>query len=191
MKLSFVRRRRTHARQLVVSLKRSEVLSTRKLRWHMMHAHQNLLTCDCDARRRRLSYDVEGLTSLRGYLKRSKVSHAAIVRMLVSMTQVEAWCMAGGNGCYQLLFDPSYVFVGTTWELHFAFLPVDEDASLIGNTPLVLLRWLSDDKVLQCSSPEATELARRLADFVDAQDGVFSLNALRTFVREECGEEIN
>lgn len=186
MKFKFCRNRKKRRRQLVVKLRKGEEPNVRRLRWCVSHPYQNVLPCEGDLRRRRLRYDVEGLTSLAGYLRRTPVSSPVLERMLGSVERAAAWCASGANACFLLLCDPKYVMVGTTGELHFAFLPLEVSPKLAECTPLVVLAALADAGRVRYGSPEAHELAGRLAEFVDSQEGVFSLNALRRFLGDDA-----
>lgn len=194
MKTRFARNRQSGARELVVLLRRNDAVSSRRLRWLLSSPHKGILhfRYAFGARRgkTRLYYDVSGLTSLRGFLRRTKLTTDGLTRMLVSLAEALMWCSGGGNRFASMLFDPAHVFVGTTCELHFVFLPVAETSGLEPNTPLALLEALGDVERLHFLTPNAADLSRHLADFVLGEDGVFSLNAFKAFLRSACKVEV-
>ncbi len=187
MKKRFVRNRKSGRRELVISPKRGGSVSSRKLRWLDTCRRTFLLSCRHDSGRRKLSYDVDGLTSLRGFVARSELTTAFLVNVIVGISEVLALCASAGIPYFYVLLDPAYVFMTARGELRFVFLPVGSAASLIENTPLAILSLVCDAKKVRFATPEAAELARRIADFVILQEEGFSSNALRRFVRAECG----
>lgn len=194
MRLRFRKNRKTRARELVVSLRRGDTTSSKQIRWLGSEPHKSYLPLVFESGRRskagQLRYDVSGLTSLKGFLRRARLSEEILTGMLVSLTEALVCCARSSHRYFSILFDPSYVFVGSTYELHFVFLPVVGVTDFAENTPQTLLSALSEAGCLRSCSPKAAELCHQLADFVLEQDGVFSLNALRRFVREACGVDV-
>ena len=195
MKLRFTRNGRSHARELVVSLRRNDAVSSRCLRWLLSSTHKNFLPFRYEHGRRAgstmLFYDVTGLTSLKSFVRRTKLTVEGITRMLVSLAEALTFCVNGGNRFATMVFDPAYVFVGATCELHFVFVPIAESCIDKPGSPLVLLEMLGDAERLRFCSPNAAELSRHLSDFVLGEDGVFSLNSLRAFLRSSCKVEVS
>lgn len=194
MRLRFRKNRRSQARELVVSLRRGDITNSRQIRWLSMDPHKNYLPITYEPGRRgragQLRYDVTGLTSLKGFIRRTKVSADGLKSMLVSLCEALVWCARANNRYFSILFDMEHVFVGTTCELHFVFLPVTGTLDLAENTPLTLLSLLGNEGKVHYASPEAAVTGRHLSGFVLEQDGVFSLNALRRFVREVCQVDV-
>lgn len=194
LRLSIRKNKVTRRRELVVTLRRGEHEAHKCIRWIESRPHATLLACSCEyvagARRVRLRYDVEGLTSLRGYLKRAQLSNEVTTNMLVSLAEALTCCRTAHMTYAYLLFDASHVFVGATGVLHFVFVPLDIQAAATRDTPLSLLEVLSTSLARTTKDPNLAGRARRLYDFVRSEEGAFSLNALHSFVREECKVDV-
>lgn len=191
MKKKYVRNRKTKRRELVISLKRNESVSSRKLRWLDACGRVILLHCKRDSARRKLRYDVDGLTSLGGFVTRNELTVDALANMLVGISEVLALCTSVGIPYFYVLLDPAHVLMTARGELRFVFVPLGSAATLIENTQLTLLGLICDSQKARFATPEAAELSRRIADFVVLQEEEFSSNALRRFVHAECGVDVS
>ncbi len=194
LRLSLRKNRVTRRRELVVTLRRGEHAVHKCICWIESRPHATLLACSCEygdgLGRVRLRYDVEGLTSLKGYLRRARLSNKVITNMLVSIAEALTCCRAARMAYACLLFDVSHVFVGATGILHFVFVPLDIQTAGARDTPLSLLEAISTSLARTTKDPNLAGLARRLCDFVRSEEGVFSLNAWHSFVREECQADV-
>lgn len=194
MRLRIRKNKVTRRRELVVTLRRGEHAVHKCICWIESRPHTTLLACSCEyiegARRVRLRYDVEGLTSLRGYLRRAQLSNKVITNMLVSLAEALTCCRAARMTYAYLLFDASHVFVGATGILHFVFVPLDIQTAATKDTPLSLLEVISTSLARTTKDPNLAGCARRLCDFVRSEEGVFSLNAWHSFVWDECQADV-
>lgn len=181
-------------RELVLRPKREETLNVAQARWLKDNEHDVFLAFRYryghSPVKATLYYDVDGCISLRSYLDKCTVSVAVLHAMLVSIAQATALCSRDGMPYYSMLFDPRYVFVDSRLRLHFVFVPLDGMTYESWNSPLLLLRGLSDSKSLRVGSPDGATLCSRLYDYVLAQDKVFSLNSYREFAKAETGVEV-
>ena len=135
--------------------------------------------------RERLSYCVEGVSSLSGYLRRHVLSSTTLVRMVESLFRALGWCAAHDVRYSNVLFEARFVYVTAVGELKFVLAPVEGAAPLVDHTPLTLLEALCQARHRQ--DPSCSELVRALEGFVRREEGLFSLNALRSLVRDEFG----
>jgi hypothetical protein len=189
VRLGFCRGEKSGRRELVVRLGLSETVSTSRLLWLKDNDRDVLLTFlghdGRNPKKPRLRYDVDGYVSCRSYVRKRSLSAAELGSMCASIAQVAIWCTSEGVGYSSVLFDERYAFVDGSARLHFAFVPLDVTERKAGNSPLALLKRLCDTKRLHFASPDAQALCERLGDYVLAEDGVFSLNRFREFVRME------
>ena len=191
MRLRFCRGEKSGRRELMVRLGLSETVSTSRLLWLKDNDCDVLLTFlghdGCNPKKSRLRYDVDGYVSCQSYVRKRSLSAAELGSMCASIASVAMWCTSEGMGYSSVLFDERYVFVDGSARLHFVFVPLDVTGRKAGDSPLVLLKRLCDTKRLHFASPDAQALCERLGDYVLAEDGVFSLNRFREFVRMEAG----
>lgn len=190
MKKHFVLNRRTMSREFVVLPQRGERLNTQRAKW-LGETQQNvLLRFECEMGRNGekavLHYDVHGLVSLKSYLKREVLDDVGFVRLLVSVQEVMDTCAANKIPTELIQFDTQHVFVDNQAQSRFVVIPLDDMPFEVENSPLTMLKALGNTRRLSFSSPYAEALSSRLEAFVLTQNNVFSANAYRAFLRDQC-----
>ncbi len=194
MRLGFCKNKDTDRRELVLRPGTRELVSASRLLWLKANDCDVLLPCSSKSgrnpKRIRLHYDVDGLVSFKRYVRKRPLSAMALSAMLMSTLQAVAWCVQKGVGYAALLFDERYVFVDGRAGLHFLFVPLDAMDHKANNTPLTLLGALGNAKRMRPESPDALALCERLGDFLLEEDGIFSFNRFRDFVRTQTGAAI-
>ena len=108
--------------------------------------------------------------------------------MLLSVRDVLDTCNDHGVPTELIVFDPSYVFVDGQAQPRFVVTPLDNVPYTLGNSPLTMLGLLGTPRRLKFDSPKPEMLSAKLEAFVLNQNNVFSMNAFRTFLREQCDE---
>lgn len=198
MKSTFTLNKHTKHRELVLIPQRSEVLNPRQASWiksnpspvylHMQYEMSRVGT-DCV-----LTYDVDGLVSIKRYLRRAVFNAISYTSMLVDIATVYGTCTFGRDRQFwqqALVFDPKMVFVNANERLRFVFVPLDGMQFSPYSSPMSLLKLLSDTKKLRFEMPNDYALAESLASYVFSERDTFSFNSFRTFIKEECGVLIN
>lgn len=191
MKKRFAFKRYFEGRELLITAQRGEDLDTRRAKW-LAEAHDvHLLRFGYDEARgvAVLHYDVGGLVSLKTFLKRSILDDATFVRLMVSVQAVLDLCSAYHIPTELILFDPQDVFVDSDVQPRFAVTPLDNVSFTLANSPLTMLRALGNPRRLSFASPSTEMLSSMLESFVLNQNNVFSANAFRAFLRNQCGIE--
>lgn len=197
MKIRFARNKETRHRELVVRSQKNEELNPRQAKWVCDGSSEVFLTTSYDLSsetgRCVVTYDVQGLVSLRSYLKKCALSGAEFVSMLADLARAYGSCTSGRDRQYwqqSLLFDSKYVFVDDSAHLWFVFIPLDGLPFSLDNSPLQLLRLLGDTRKVRFQTPNDVSLAQGLASYVLNERDTFSFNAFRGFLHRECGIDI-
>lgn len=181
---------KTGHRELVILPGKGETLNPRQSNWLKGHPHRTLLSYDLSyttgVQDSTLFYDIDGFLSLKSYLKRTRLNETTLARLLVDVALSQICCAKGEGRYFSMLFDTKSVFVDTDGHLSFVFIPLDGMAFRLENSPLYLLRALSDTKHLRFEDHNTQVLAKRLGEFVLNENEVFSLNSFREFIRTEC-----
>ena len=192
MKRRFALNRRTHGRELLVTSQNGEILDTRRAKWLAESTHDVLLRFEYEITHggngASLHYDVHGLVSLKKYLRRHVLDDVAFRRMLLSVRDVLDTCNDCRVPTELIVFDPSYVFVDGQAQPRFVVTPLDNVPYTLGNSPLTMLGLLGTPRRLKFDSPKPEMLSSKLEAFVLNQNNVFSMNAFRTFLRDQCDE---
>lgn len=187
MRLRLRRNRVTKKRELVLRPRKVMTLNMAQVRWlEEAQAGSLLPLCyeaSCNATTRTLAYDVDGYMSLKRFVRSHGLSAGMLLGMAADVERVVSLCVRSGYSYLSVLFDERYVFVGTGARLHFAFLPLNGLRPESKNSPLSILGCLGDARRLRLDSPNATDLCERLAEFVLGEQGIFSPNDLRDFLR--------
>lgn len=191
MKKRFAHSRRIHGRELLVIPQHGELLDTRWAKWlvdnqfdTLLHFAYELIRGDTTAV---LHYDVKGLVSLKSYVRKQTLDEVGYVRLLTSVQDVLDTCASGRIPTELIIFDPSYVFVDNQAQPRYVVTPLDNLPFDVGNSPLAMLKLLGNARRLTFSSPSVETISSRLNAFVLNQNHVFSANAFRTFLRDQCG----
>lgn len=191
MKKKFTRNRRTWKRELVITSRQDETLDTRRAKLLTDHRFDVLLRFWCEMSRdgagATLHYNVQGLVSLKSFVRRQILDEVGFVRILASVQDVLDTCAANRIPTEMVLFDPAYVFVDDQAQPRFVIVPLENMPYAVDNSPLTMLRVLSESRHLAFTSPAPEMLSKRLESFVLNQNNVFSGNAFRVFLREQCG----
>lgn len=144
---------------------------------------------EATARHRRpaIVYDVEGLVSVLGALRRQRPSQVRLKPALASIVRATDVSRDLGIGQWQVLYGVRHTYVDASSQLRFACVPLEGLEYDVRSTPLALLEALSVAASSQTSPAGERELSRRLRKFVEEEGGVFSANDLRRFVADETG----
>ena len=188
MKMKFVRNGHTQRRELVVASQRGETLNVKSADKLADDSGALLLQFSYERQKGSsnviLHYDVEGLWCLRTYLSKRALSVEELMGLLEATERVLDICSEMRLKPEGLLFDPEYIFVDAQCCPHFALIVLDDVPFQARNSPLMLLRSMTAERV-RYATPDATDLARRIGDLVVDLDGVFSMNRFRRFVGDE------
>lgn len=189
MRLRFARDRKTQRRLLLLRTQGAEAIDPRMQRWLEEHGGTTPICGVARVVRGRRSaevrLDVEGLTSLRGYLRHVAIDTCAMLQMLQDLVEAISLCVNGGFRYDALLYDARYVFVDGNGRLWFVLAPFCGTSFVAANSPLALLQVMGDAKRLRVRDVNAAALCERMGRYAESQAGVFSLNRLRAFVRAE------
>ena len=198
MKLRFSLNTSTRHRELLVYSQKNEVLNPKQAAWISSRPHAVFLPATCqllgETEKSLISYDVNGLVSMRKFVKRHVITGPEYISMLTDLACVYGCCTFGPDRQFwqrSLLFDSKHVFINANAQLRFVFMPLDGIPFTLDSSPLILLRLLSDTKKLKFATPNDVALAQSLASFALNERDTFSFNAYRGFLRRECGIEIN
>lgn len=185
MRRKFVRNRHTLRRELVVSSQQGEALNTHRAKWLADCASPVLLRFDYDLARdgigATLHYDVNGLVSLKSYLKKQVLDDACLVNLMVSVQEVLDTC-ARKVPTELIYFDPKLVFVDNRAQPRFVIVPLDNTTYEVGNSALTMLKALGNPRRLLFTSPSAQLISSALEAFVLEQNNTFSYNKYRDFL---------
>lgn len=189
MRLRFARDCKTKRRLLLLRSKGAETIDPRMQRWLEEHGGAVPICGMAHVTRGRrateVGIDVEGLTSLRGYLHRAELDACAVSQMLQDIVEAVSLCVSGGFRYDALLYDARYVFVDGDGRLLFVFSPLRGTSFVAQNSPLALLRVLGDKRRMRIGDANGTALCERVKRYAEDEGGIFSLNRLREFVRAE------
>lgn len=187
MKTKFVRNARTNRRELIVVVQRSERLEEKRAKVLAADSSTLLLPFSYEISRSGtlLHYDVEGLWSLKTFLAKRKLGVEELMGLLQATQGVLDLCGEKRLKTEGLFFDPEFVFVNAQCCPRFVQLTLEELPLQERNSPLTLLKALSDVGSLRFATPDAEGLSRRLAAYVIEQGGVFSANTFRRYVEGE------
>lgn len=191
MKKRFAINKRTMGRELVVMSQRGERLNTQRAKWLGDAQYNILLRFECemgrDGERAVLHYDVRELVSLKTYLKREVLDDAVYIKLLMSVQEVMDTCSSNRIPTELIQFDAQHVFVDNQAQPRFVVIPLDDMPFEVENSPLTMLKALGNTRRLSFTSPYAETLSMQLEAFVLNQNNVFSANAFRAFLRDNCG----
>lgn len=196
MKFRFVRNKQTRHRELVIYSQKGESINPSQANWRNEPHDDNILplTYHIDPDYKvELYYDVEGLVSFKSYIKKFVLTTPGLISMLTDFSKAYGSCTSGQNRQFwerALLFDERYVFVDADGRLYFVFVPLDGVPFSANNSPLTLIRQLSETGKARYDTPNDAVLAQHLADYELNERGVFSFNTFRAFLREECGVDV-
>lgn len=187
MKTKFVRNTKTDRRELVMAVQRGERLDEKRAKVLAADPSTLLLPFEYEISRVGvfLRYDVEGLWSLKTFLAKRQLGVDELLGLFQATLGVLDICAEQRLKSEGLYFDPEFVFVNAQCCPHFVLLTLEEMPLQERNSPLALLKALSDVNRLHFSSPDAEGIARRLAAYIVEQGGVFSANTFRRFLEGE------
>ncbi|MBR3157759.1 MAG: FHA domain-containing protein [Atopobiaceae bacterium] len=198
MKTRFGINRTTRHRELLVQSRKGEELNPHQAAWLEHLNHENFLRVSYDvsgeAERCTIAYDVNGLVSFGRYIRKCVLSGENLVGMLTDLACAYGTCTSGQNKRFwqqSMLFDKRYVFIDDVATLRFVFIPLDGLPFTVENSPLVLLQVLGDTRRVKYATPNDYSLARNLYSYALNEQGTFSFNSYRTFLRNECGVEVD
>ncbi len=189
MKKKFAFNKYFKGRELLIIAQRGEYLDTRRAKWLNEVNEINLLRFGYEETRSGtlLHYDVGGLVSLKKFLKHSVLDDAVFMKLMLSVQGVLDTCSSRHIPTELILFDSSSVFVDDQSQPRFVVTPLDNVPFTVDNSPLTMLRALGNPRRLSFVSPSTEMLSAKLEAFVLNQNSVFSANAFRTFLRNQCG----
>ena len=187
MKMKFVRNSKTDRRELVIAVQRGETLDEKRAK--VLAKDPSILLLNFEYENARmgtmLRYDVEGLWSLRTFLAKRTMGIEELMGLLRATEGVLDLCTEQRLRPENLFFDPEYVFVNAQCCPRFALVPIEDMPFQERNSPLALLKAMSDVARLRFSTPDAEGLSKRLAAYVVEQSGVFSANTFKRFLESE------
>ena len=191
MKKRFSLNAQTRSRELLVIAQRGEILDTRRAKWLAENYSPNLLRFSYEITRGGngaiLHYDVKGLLSLKSYVRKHVLDDVMLTQLLASVLSVLDSCSGNRIPTELVMFDPSYVFVDSKTFPRFVVTPLENVPFSVSNSPLSMLQVLGNPRTLRFMSPVAEMISAKLEAFVLNQNSVFSANAFRTFLRDQCG----
>lgn len=197
MKMRIRRNQVTKKRELAVISQKNEELNHRKASWIEDNKEALFLSALIDTaagqNKNIMQYDIDGLMSLKSYVKKNTLSKSSFVNMLTDMACVYGLCTTGeGKQSWQesLVFSIENVYVNADTRLRFVFVPFDGIPYSIDNSPLSFLRFLSNTRKIKFETPNDLALAQGLAKYVFDEENVFSYNTFRKFLKRECDIEV-
>ena len=195
MKKRFRKSRATGHRELVITPGKGEALNPKQSAWLKGSPHRTFLPFDFSYGRNAqdvaLYYDVNGLVSLKTYVRKNRFDESGLARLYVDIALALIWCNKSNNRYFSMVFDMDSVFVDADGHLSFVFVPFDGMSFRVENSPLMLLRQLGDAKRLKLEGQNANVLTKRLSEYVLNENEVFSLNNFRSFIRSECWIDVD
>lgn len=198
MKTKVVKDWRTKQRTLVITSRRGESFDLRRASWVAKLGFRGLMIpayhVDSKSGEVTLLYNLEGLSSIKDYVRKYQVGKQDLVTWLCDIAQSYGRCTDGGEGSYwqhSLLFDGQHVYVDANRRLHFVLVPLDGVPFRLDNTPLSLLSMLSDTQHVTYGASDALPLVQSVASYVVGEQDTFSFNTYRAFVRKQCGVVIS
>lgn len=132
-----------------------------------------------------LRYDVSGLDTLYGILRKQGITGSELCPMLCDLIAALDVRTEHASRPIELLFEPKHVFVNDASRLRFVCLPLDASLHKVDRGPLALLSALSNQRTSLLQDPNDVAAHERLARFLKVQDGVLSSRELQAFVQKE------
>lgn len=134
---------------------------------------------------RGITYRSAECATLRDALRTCAVDADMVACVCQSLLSALTWRSEVGMQGIGMIFDPRFVLVEREGWLRMVCVPLDGWCPPAEESPLRLLRALADVRPARDRTPDDLVASERLASFVRCQDGVFSLNGFRAFVRTE------
>ena len=195
MKTRIRRNGKSHRRELVITPEKGESLNPKESSWLVKHPHRTFLPYHFSYGKGSqdviLYYDIDGLISVGKYIKSKYLTESQIAMLLVDVALSQIWCSKNGYRYFSMIFDPKYVFVDNGGRIAFVFIPFEGMQFRVENSPLTLLSAIGNTKRIKVANHNASVLVDRIGDYVLNENGVFSLNRLRQFIKAECWIDID